>query len=259
MVLNDILEKKRKEVEELKRVQELAELISTAEEKSKKRRSFASALKPKKLHLICELKKASPSGGLLREDFNPEVLAQEFEMSGASALSILTERHYFKGNPNFLKQARSVTTIPLLRKDFIFDPYQVYETASLEADAFLAIAMLLSVKELRELIGLASQFKLDVLVETHTKEDLDRALEAGANMIGINNRNLKTLEVDSAVAENLIRYIPKNVITIIESGIQTREEILRYQSLGVNSFLIGTTFMKAANVRQKVLELYGKN
>ena len=259
MVLNDILEHKRREVEELKQHLPLSKLARIVEENKEPRRSLYSALSHnRKLHLICELKKASPSEGILREEFEPKTLAQEFEAAGASAISVLTEKHYFKGNASFLKQIRPFTTIPLLRKDFIFDPYQVYETAALGADAFLVITMLFSNEELKKLLVLARKLKLDTLIEIHTKEELDRALEAGGNIIGINNRDLKTLQIDHAVSENLIRFIPKEVVTVIESGIETREEIARFQALGANCFLVGTTLMKAKNVRQKILELCGK-
>ena len=259
MVLDDILERKRQEVNELKKRLPLAKLIKQIDSTQKDRRSFKQALsRGKKTHFICELKKASPSEGLLREHFQVEEIAQEFEEAGASAISVLTERHYFLGNPRFLKQARLVTSIPILRKDFIVDPYQVYETRALGADAFLIIVHLLSNTKLKELLKTADALKLDTLVEAHTKEELDRALEAGSKLIGINNRNLKTLETDLTVSERLIPFIPKGVIAVVESGIETRTDIKRYQQLGINHFLIGTSLMKSKNIKQKIRELNGQ-
>lgn len=259
MILNDILEHKHTEVEELKRRMPIPKVIRLIEKHKKQKRSLRTALsKHQALHFICELKKASPSEGIIRENFKPKLLAQEFEAAGASAISVLTETRYFKGNPKTLKQIRPLTSVPLIRKDFIFDPYQIYETALLDADAFLLIAMLVTDSELKEMLRLARELELDVLVEVHTKEELDRVLAAGSEIIGINNRNLKTLKIDHSVSENLIRFIPKDTIVVIESGIETREEIAQYQTLGAKCFLIGTTLMKSNNVKQKILELCGQ-
>ncbi|MBI3999986.1 MAG: indole-3-glycerol-phosphate synthase [Candidatus Omnitrophica bacterium] len=158
-----------------------------------------------------------------------------------------------------IKQIRPLTTIPLLRKDFIFDPYQIYETVLLGGDAFLIIAMLVSEAELKQMLLIAQKLNLEVLVEVHTREELDQALAAGSQIVGINNRNLKTLEINHSVSENLIRFIPKGTVAVIESGIESREEIIRYQAMGGNCFLIGTALMKAANVKQTILELYGQS
>ncbi|MBI1977640.1 MAG: indole-3-glycerol phosphate synthase TrpC [Candidatus Omnitrophica bacterium] len=259
MVLNDILEHKRQEVVELKSRFSLPALQQMAEREQGKIRSLQRALTgDRKLHLICELKKASPSEGLLRNPFEPKTLAQVFELAGASAISVLTEKRYFQGNPQTLAEIRPLTSIPLLRKDFIFDPYQVYETRVLGADAFLIIAMLVSKEQLQELLEIARKLNLEVLVEVHTKEELNRALEVGVQVIGINNRNLTTLEIDLAVSEQLIRFIPKNTIAVIESGIETPEEIQHFQSLGAHCFLVGTALMKSQNVKEKILELSGQ-
>lgn len=258
MALNEILERKREEIEELKRRIPLSKVRAMIDKLDGSKRPLEAALtKKRKLHLICEMKKASPSEGLLRARFQPKILAQEFEAAGASAISVLTERHYFKGSPETLKHIRPFTTIPILRKDFILDPFQVYETALLGADAFLVIAMLLTEAELKQMIELAHELKMDVLVEVHTKEELDKALSAGAKIIGINNRNLETLQIDLSVSENLLRFIPKGMLVIIESGIETREQIDRYQSMGAHCFLIGTSLMKAQDVKAKILELSG--
>ncbi len=260
MVLNEIVARKRKEIEELKRRFPLSKISRMAEKLNEPKRSLRKSLTTKKkIHLICELKKASPSEGILRESFKPKTLAQEFEVVGASAISVLTERHYFKGDPKTLKLIRPVTTIPLLRKDFILNSYQIYETALLGADAFLLIVALLTDSELKEMLKLAYSLKLDVLVEVHTKEELDRALSAESKIIGINNRNLKTLQVDRSVSEKLICFIPKGVVTVIESGIETREEIIHYQTLGAHCFLIGTALMKSTNVKETISKLCGQS
>lgn len=260
MILNEILKYKRKEVEALKQRLPISKISQMAANIPGPKRSLEAVLsQSRKLHFICELKKASPSEGVLRQPFRPALLAQECEAAGASALSVITERRYFKGNPKTLKQIRPLTSIPLIRKDFILDPYQVYETALLEADALLLIASVLRDLELKQLLRLARELKLDALVEVHTKEELDRALHAGSRLIGINNRDLQTLRVDRSVSEDLIRFIPKGIVAVIESGIETRREITRYQSLGASCFLIGTALMRSANVKRKILELYGKS
>ena len=220
---------------------------------------FTGLTTKKKIHLICELKKASPSEGVLRESFDPKILAREFETAGASAISVLTERYYFKGDPKTLKLIRPITTIPLLRKDFILDAYQIYETTLLGADSFLLIVMLLTDSELKQMLQLAGMLKLDALDEIHTKEELERALWAGSEIIGINNRNLKTLQIDQSVSENLIRFVPKGIVAVIESGLETRKEIVRYQTLGARCFLIGTALMKSTNVKEKILEFQGQS
>ena len=256
MVLDEILDYKRKDLEALKRRIPFAKMRAMCEKFKYERRSLLKALSDdQKLHLICELKKASPSEGVLRKRFQPTALAKEFEAAKASAISVLTEPHYFMGDPGTIKKIRPMTHVPLLRKDFIFDPYQVYETVVLKADAFLLIVMLLTDFELKQLLGLASELKLDVLVEVHTQEELKRALSAGSKMIGINNRNLKTLKIDRSISEHLISLIPKGKVAVIESGIETAKEIEHYQSLGARSFLIGTTLMKSKNVTEKIREL----
>ena len=259
MILNDILGRKRKEIEELKRRIPLPKIKRMISESRVPKRSLYKVLSnTRKLNLICELKKASPSEGLLREHFQPAELAQNFEAAGASAISVLTEQNYFQGNPETLKQIRPMTTVPLLRKDFILDPYQIYETTLLEADAVLLIVTILTDSQLKRMLLLARELDLEVLVEVHTEEELNRALGAGARMVGLNNRNLKTLKIDRSVSEDLIHLVPKGTVVVIESGIETREEIAHYQTLGANSFLIGTALMKSTDVKRKILELMGQ-
>lgn len=261
MILNEILVQKRKDLEELKSRFPLHRLREATEHKEKfDLRSFKKSISnPKRLNIICELKKASPSEGIIREDFQPLRIAGIYEFSGAAAISVLTESHFFKGRPSYLKTVRQVTTIPLLRKDFLFETYQLFESALLEADAYLLIASILTEDELKNLIVLGRQLHMDPLVEVHSDEDLKKALDAGADIIGINNRDLKTLSVDPNRAKRLIPHIPKNVTVIVESGFTRHEELVEYKSIGVNAFLIGTALMKAPNITAKLAELLGED
>jgi len=247
MILEDILIQKRKDLEEIKRRFPLHRLRDAVEHAQRtEHRPFRRAISwPHRMNLICELKKASPSEGILCEDFQPLRIANTYESSGAAAISVLTESHYFKGRPSYLRTVRQVTRLPILRKDFILETYQLYESALLEADAYLLIASILTSEELKNLIRLGHELHMDALVEIHTDEDLKKAVDAGAHIIGINNRNLRTLDVDTDRAKQLIPHIPKGITTVIESGLKTYEELMAYKSLGVNTFLIGTALMKS--------------
>lgn len=261
MILNDILVQKRRDLDELKRrfpLHRLREACSHHPLSSL--RSFQKALSnPRKLNLICELKRASPSEGILREDFQPLRLAGMLEYGGAQALSILTEPHFFKGRPSYLKTIRQVTTIPLLRKDFILESYQLYESALLEADAYLLIASILTESELKELIRLGKELHMDALVEVHSEEDLKKAIAAEASIVGINNRDLRNLSVDSERAKRLIPHVPKGVTIVVESGLSRHEDLMEYKSMGVSAFLIGTSLMKAKDPLEKLAELLGED
>jgi len=259
VVIDDILKSKRTELEAEKRKVPLKALEATLGSRRAKAHSFQDALKANdSLSLICELKKASPSEGILRTDFEPVHLASELKKAGASALSVLTERKFFQGSPVHLQQVASEVDLPVLRKDFIIDAYQVYESAVWGAHAFLLIAFLLDQNELKNLIQLGHDLSLDVLVEVHTPEDLDKALSAGAQLVGVNIRNLKTLKIDHDIAPELIRRIPHDKTIVLESGVKTRDDIIQYQNLGVTCFLVGTSLMKADNLTLKVQQLLGK-
>jgi len=260
MILNDILLQKRKDLDELKQRMPLARLQRIIEKAERpKPRSFRNAiLATRQLNIIAELKKASPSEGVLRENFQPLRIANLYEYAGACAISVLTEPHFFKGRSSYLKTVRQVTRLPLLRKDFIFDRFQLYETALLEADAFLLIASILSEKELEDLIALGKELKMDALVEVHSDAELKKATAAGATVIGINNRDLKTLKVDPERAKQLIPHIPKGVAIVVESGLSTHDELMMYKSLGANAFLIGSTLMKSQDIAATLRKLLGK-
>lgn len=260
MILNDILLQKRKDLDELKQrmpLQRLQRIIEKTERP--KPRSFRNAiLSGKHLNIIAELKKASPSEGVLRENFQPLRIASLYEYAGACAISVLTEPHFFKGRPSYLKTVRQVTRLPLLRKDFIFDRFQLYETALLEADAFLLIASILGEEELKDLIALGKELHMDALVEVHSDAELKKAVEAGATIIGINNRDLKTLKIDPDRAKHLIPHVPKGIAIVVESGLSTHEELLIYKSLGANAFLIGSALMKSKDIAKSLRRLLGK-
>ncbi len=261
MIVDDIIIQKRKDLEQLKRrfpfhlLKEAAERVLNYE-----RRSFRKAItNPNRINLICEVKKASPSGGILREDFQPLRIASLYESGGACAISVLTESHYFKGRPSYLRTIREVTRLPILRKDFILETYQLYESVLLEADAFLLIASILTFEELQSLIRLGAELKMDALVEVHTDEDLKKALDAGAEIIGINNRNLRTLEVEPFRAKQLIPHIPKGMPIVVESGLSKYDEIMEYKSLSINAFLVGTVLMKSPDIFGTLNELLGRD
>ena len=260
MILNDILSRKKKDLEELKRRFPFHRLRQAAEHSKRNVRSFRKAVSAmRRLNLICEMKKASPSEGILRDDFQPLRIASLFEYAGAAAISVLTEPHYFKGRPSYLKTVRQVTSLPILRKDFILESYQLYESALLEADAVLLIASILTEQELHDLIRLTRDLQMDALVEVHTDEDSKKALGAGAEVLGINNRNLRTLAVDPNRGKQIIPHVPKGVTLVLESGLTRHEELMEYKSLGVNAFLIGTVLMKSEDIVGTIRGLLGED
>ena len=259
MMLNEILSHRKRDVEELKRRYPLHRVKDAVEHRQRTTvRNFRKAISATKgLNLICELKKASPSEGNLREDFQPLRIAGLFEYAGAAAISVLTEPHYFKGRPSYLKTIRQITSIPVLRKDFILESYQIYESALLEADAFLLIASVLTEEELTSLIKLGKDLRMDALVEVHNDEDLKKAVQSGAKIIGINNRDLKSFHVDPNRAKQLIPHVPKGIDIIVESGLKRHEELMEYKSLGVNAFLIGTTLMRSEDILGTIQNFLG--
>lgn len=209
--------------------------------------------------IIAEVKKASPSKGVIRADFDPLVIAQAYEKGGADSLSILTEPHFFQGDKEYLGMVRRYVSIPLLRKDFIVDKYQIVEALAYGADYILLIAKALSRKELKELLDYAHHVGLEVLVEIHDKSDLVKAIFAGANIIGINHRNLETFEMDMSLSEKLIPLIPNGKIIVAESGINDHETVKELSKIGADAFLVGEHFMRQADLTQAVRELkYGK-
>ncbi len=221
-------------------------------------RPFIEAIsKPKTISLIAEIKKASVSCGIIRQDFNLHEIAKAYQDSGVQAVSILTEEDYFLGNISYLNEVKNLIEAPILRKDFILEPYQVYESRLFGADAILLIADLLTKDKLIELMGLADTLGLDYLVEVHDEKELKKVLNLKVPLIGINNRDLHTLEVDFKTTERLFPLIPKDKVVVVESGIKSPQDVLFLKILGVNAVLIGTAFMEAPDIKKKVEEVMG--
>jgi indole-3-glycerol phosphate synthase len=253
-VLEEILVARRRRLDEARARVPLRNLERTAKARED-RCDFAEAISGAGLRVIAELKQASPSRGVLRKDYQPAAIARGYEAAGAAALSVLTEEDFFKGSLEHLREVRQASALPILRKDFIFDAYQVYEAAAAGADAILLIVAALADNELRELIKLAERLKLTALVEVHTEEELRRAVDAGANTIGVNNRNLKTLEVDLETSLRLRALIPATCIAVSESGIKTAADLGRLGSAGYSAVLIGERFLTQPDPGKELADL----
>lgn len=218
-------------------------------------RGFACSLSGGRRRIVAEVKKASPSKGLIRADFDPVAIAKVYAAGGASAISVLTEERFFQGSLLYLEEIRNAVAIPLLRKDFILDPYQLVEARAYGADAVLFIAAMLDAGLLRELREQATELSLDALVEVHTEKELETAVAAGAQLVGINNRDLKTFEVNLSTTERLAPLVPAHIPAVCESGIDSVEQIRRVELLGIHIFLIGESLMRAPEPGRKLTEL----
>jgi indole-3-glycerol phosphate synthase len=216
---------------------------------------FGAALQGKSVNLIAEVKKASPSKGILCPDFNPVQLARTYEKYGAAAISVLTEEKHFQGKLDYLSEIRENVDIPILRKDFIFDEYQIYESAAYGADALLLITAILEKEALEEFLDVAKSLKLDCLVEVHNEEELFRAMLAGAEIIGINNRDLNTFKVDTNITRRLRMLIPSDNIVVSESGISSRDDMKKMRECKVNAVLVGEALLTAKDIPAKMKEL----
>jgi indole-3-glycerol phosphate synthase len=216
---------------------------------------FEKALAAPGLSFICEVKKASPSKGIIAENFPYLEIAKEYEAAGASAISVLTEPEYFLGSDRYLQEIAAKTNIPVLRKDFIVDSYQIYEAKLLGAQAVLLIAALLDTKTLAAYVKIADELGLSALVEIHSEAEAEQALEAGARIIGINNRDLKTFKVDTGVTARLKKAIPAGIITVAESGIRSANDVREMKVIGVDAVLIGESLMRATDKKQFLAEL----
>jgi len=210
----------------------------------------------KQAAVIAEAKKASPSKGLLRDPFDPAAIARSYEQGGACCLSVLTDQDFFQGHEDYLIAARSACSLPIIRKDFIVDPYQVVEARAMAADCILLIASALEQTQLKNLADLAQQWNLDVLIEVHNREELMRALELDLKLIGINNRNLHNFETSLETTYQLLKDIPEDRIVVTESGIHQQEDVKAMQAHGVNSFLVGEAFMRAKDPGEKLKSLF---
>jgi len=262
MILDKIAAHKRLEVAKAKNRRSLASLQSSVGELEDQPRGFLRALHATAdsgwTAVIAEVKKGSPSKGVIREDFDPLTIAESYQDNGATCLSVLTDEHFFMGNLHYLGKIREVVSLPLLRKDFICDPYQIYEARVAGADAILLIAAMLDAGQLAEYNALAIELQLDVLLEVHDERELELALATGCELIGINNRNLQTFEINLATTERLLPLIPANHFVVAESGITCHADVLRLQTAGAKGFLVGESLMREDDIGAKLRELQGK-
>jgi len=259
-ILNDILKNKKEELQAAKSSVPLAELKAMVKD-AQPTKAFRTAVQREPngpVRLIAEIKKAAPSGGLIRKDFNLPEIVSIYNRKDVAAISVLTEERFFSGRLDFLNKARKKTVKPLLRKDFIFDEYQVYESRVNHADAILLIVAALEKSHLNDLFELAKYLALDCLVEVHDWNELDMALYCGAEIIGVNNRDLKTLNINLKTTFDLLRDIPDDRIVVSESGINTRADVQAVEATPTDAILVGTALMKAGDIGKKIDELTGK-
>ena len=257
MILDEIAEYTRIRVENAKKKVPAEEMKRQALELPKKTFAFEKALNTDKIGFICEVKKASPSKGLISPDFDYIGTAKQYDAAGASAISVLTEPKYFQGDNRYLTEIKENVSIPVLRKDFTVDEYMIYEARVINADCILLICAILSEEELTRYLSIADSLGLSAIVEAHDEDEVNMALRAGARIVGVNNRDLKTFTVDIENSIRLRKLVPDNVIFVAESGIKTRQDIKRLESMGVNAVLIGETLMRSKNISDTINELKG--
>jgi indole-3-glycerol phosphate synthase len=259
-ILDKIVAVKHQEVAAAKKRKSLEVVRSDAESRVLTR-DFVGALRAKiatgKPAVIAEVKKASPSKGIIREDFIPADIAQSYAEHGAACLSVLTDKQFFQGEVDYLKQARASCQLPVLRKDFMVDAYQIYESRSMGADCILLIAACLDDAQMKDMEAIARDLDMAVLVEVHDAPEMERALKLKTPLIGINNRNLKTFEVSLDTTMVLKAQVPSDRLVVTESGIHTREDALRMGSMGVNVFLVGEAFMRAPEPGEALAAMFG--
>ena len=257
-ILDRLADHARERVEEAKRRQSLTEIRQRASDMPKGNFAFENALKKPDIAFICECKKASPSKGLIAPEFPYLSIAREYEAAGADAVSVLTEPKWFLGSDKYLKDIAEAVSIPCLRKDFTVDEYMIYEAKLLGASAVLLICSILSEEQIKEYIGICDGLGLSALVEAHDGEEVEKALRAGARMIGVNNRNLKDFSVDTENSRRLRQMIPPEVLFVSESGVGSAEDVSRLRGIGADAVLIGETLMRAADKKAKLRELKGE-
>lgn len=254
-ILDKIVKFKKVEIEKRKK---FTPLESFLDEIRKEKRDFKKALKKGDISIIAEIKRHSPSKGLLRDKFDHNSIAKQYEKGGASAISILTDAKFFWGHNKNLIDVKKEVKLPLLRKEFIIDEYQIYESAYIGADAILLIARILKLKKLVKFLDLAKKLNMTCLVEVHTKEELQKVIATSAEIIGINNRNLENFQTSIEKSLNLKKSIPERFITVSESGIKKREDIVTLEEAGFDAVLIGETLIKQQDIEKKLKELLGK-
>ncbi len=257
-ILQQILQRKTEEIAAGKSVFSIADLTAQARE-CPATRGFESSLRlalKRGPAVIAEIKKASPSAGVIRENFRPHAIARSYKAAGAACLSVLTDRDFFQGEAKYLQQARAACSLPVLRKDFIIDPWQILESRVMGADCILLIVAALEQSVLQELLDLANESGMDVLVEVHDEAELERALRLDHDLIGVNNRNLNTFEISLATSERLQKMLPGKQLLVTESGIKTADDVKRMQGSGINTFLVGEAFMHETDPGQALKRMF---
>ena len=261
-ILKQITDYKKSEVLKLKKKQSIKDFekeIINIENPRKFSDTLISASNDK-FGLIAEVKKASPSKGIIRKDFNPEKIAIDYEKAGAACLSVLTDQNFFHGKNEYLEKIKKIVDLPILRKDFIIDEFQIFESRFIGADCILLIVACLNDTELNDFYNISKSLKMDALIEVHNEDELQRALKLNPKMIGINNRNLKNMTVTLDTSIKLVKKIPKNILVVSESGFKNHSDLKLMEQYGIKSFLIGETFMKSKNIQSSVENiLFGKN
>ena len=256
-ILDEIAAYARIRVEEKKKEKSVEAIRFEAASFIKKDFPFEKALKGEGISFICECKKASPSKGIIAEDFPYADIALEYDKAGADAISVLTEPKYFLGKDSYLSEISSLVSVPCLRKDFVVDEYMIYEAVIFGASAVLLICSILSKEELKKYITICHNYGLSALVEAHDENEVQMALDCGARIIGVNNRNLKDFSVDTDNSKKLRSLIPEDVIYVSESGIKDHNDVKKLRDIGVNAVLVGETLMRAQNKKEKLDELKG--
>ncbi len=256
-ILDELAEYAKERVENQKKKISLAEIKNSALSLPKGDFSFEKALKKDDIAFICECKKASPSKGVIAENFPYLQIAKDYETAGADCISVLTEPKWFLGSDEYLKEIANTVSIPCLRKDFTVDEYMIYQAKLLGASAVLLICSILSESQLKEYIAVCETLGLSALVEVHDESEIQTALQSGAKIIGVNNRNLKDFSVDTQNSGNLRKLVPNDIIFVSESGVKTSEDVQTLRNIGANAVLIGETLMRAENKSQKLAELRG--
>ena len=257
MILDDIVEKRKEQLEREKENFPLEDMKEMALNSKRVSLDFRAALKADGISIISEVKKASPSKGIISEDFRPTEQAKAYEEAGADAISCLTEEHFFKGASKYLADIRPSVNLPILRKDFIFDEYQIYEAKVLGADAVLLIAAILSEEKLLKLSRLAASQGLFCLTEVHNEEELQKVIRCKCDIIGINNRDLKTFHVDLNTTKRLAKLVPYDAVLVSESGMKNGDDIKEVKEYGADAVLIGETLMRSGDIKNTINELRG--
>ena len=257
-ILDKILITKKEEITSSKLVKSIHDLEHDIRNNNDKR-AFIAAIEDKfiakDIAIIAEIKKASPSKGIIRANFKPDQIAKSYENGGATCLSVLTDKNYFQGNPSYIQLVKNYCELPVLRKDFMIDPYQIFESKALGADCILLIVAALELNQMKELESLANELDMDVLVESHDEHELEKALQLNTKLIGVNNRNLKTFNVSLQTTLDLLKEIPNDKITVTESGIFTSQDINLMKQHGIYSFLVGEAFMRDDNPGKSLKQL----